>query len=633
MNFYTLFRALLIKLKQIKRNRSRLAKTYVSLFLAMLLAFSGVVAWFTSKEDILLNSQLLEMSGPDSIRQSQLQTLQSEVVIPSFKLEEASSVDGRNIFFPATFTNNVSDNNDANMKTQTEAMVYREGNAGDKNVLYAYASTDIHSSAGADTNVWIKGYRVLMKNPTTGKITEYHDKMDFDYENNVPIRQRFPDSCPVRIAVIDDSGHTPKIFDPSAKVRSAHYVTNTDAIYSITQAGVPTTRTTNLDAFSSYYYGTGNPLFVVEAGKSINLTVVAWLEGTHPHAGEYCGQELYVELEIETNVAEMEYIYLHDWSIGDVHGNDVNSSNFAQAQNWTYNNNPSGHWVAGDSLIAMSYYDTIAGTNKTTIMTLDGTEPTYGGKVFKAAIPKYVTTDISFYRLNDSYTDVPYGCVFNSWHTRAGVNDQLNPEIKNSNWKVLGDLAESRKIGSTTYSHYFTIRGNNYSTVAHDVSETSQSWSKWLSPCIGYWGTASGPIGYSGDQSSTEEQQSGGGSTTISNLNIKLDIPDSGTFPGNWYRNDLSSSGNGNYDMYATFSNDGGTTTWDAKMTTAADASSVSLNINNNSQYTTSTQIIKFRKKNRVDNTYKDDVNITYWTLQSNYNKNYSLISQTRATG
>ena len=634
MKLNTVFRAVEIKAGQIKKSRRGLVKTYVSLFLVMLLVIGSTVAWFTSKESVSIETQVLQMAGPDSIRESELQTLQSEVIIPSFKLEEASSVDGRNIYFPATFTNNVSDEETpatptkANMKTQTGAMVYREGNAGDKNKLYAYASTDIHASAGANTNVWIKGYKVILKDPSNNTTTEYHDKIDFDYDNNnVPIRQNFPDSCPVRIAVIDDSGHTPKIFDPSAKVKSQHYVTNTDAIYSITQAGVPTTKTTNLDAFSSYYYGTGNPLFTVEAGKSINLTVVAWLEGTHPHAGEYDGHELYVELEIETNVAEMEYIYLHDWSIADSAGSNVTSSNYAEAQTWS-----NGHWVADNVILAMSYYDTVAETNKTTIMTLDGTDPTYGGKVFKAAIPKYVTTDISFYRLNDYDTDVPYGCVYNSWHTREGVNDQLNSTIKNDHWKVLGDLAESRKIGSTTYSHYFTIRGNNYGYVPHNTAANSTSWAQWLSPCIGYWGTASGPIGYSDSSSGGDSSGgSGGGSTAISNLNIKLDIPDGGTFTNNWYRNDLSS--NGNYDMYAVFSNDGGSTSWEVKMTTASDASSVSLSSFSGSSFSTSTQIIAFKPKNRHNGTYKDTVNITYWTLQSNYNKNFTLINQTRATG
>ena len=228
-------------------------------------------------------------------------------------------------------------------------------------------------------------------------------------------------------------------------------------------------------------------------------------------------------------------------------------------------------------------------------MTLDGSDTTYGGKVYKAAIPKYVTTNISFYRLNDSYTDVHYGLVFNSWHTRAGVNDQLNNDIKNSSWKVLGNLAESRKIGSMTYSHYFAIRGN---------------------------GTP---------QPTTSSGGGGGTSSAITGLNIKLDIPDGGTFSGNWYRNDLGSGGN--YDMYAIFSNSGGSNPWRIKMTTASDASSVSLGDFTDSRFTSLTQIIGFVPVNRNDNTEKSTVGISYWTLQSNYNKNFTLTSATWASG
>ena len=624
MELNTVIRALKIKMKQIKKNRRGIVKAYVSLFLVMLLALVTTYAWFTAKEDVRIHTQAFQMSGSDNIHDSQFQTLQTEIIIPSFNLEEASSVDGRNIYFPASFNNNVSDNNDSNMKTQTEEMVYREGNAGDKNKLYAYASTDV-SASGVNTNVWIKGYKVSLKNPTNNTETVYRDEMELDYENGVPIRQKFPDSCPVRIAVIDDSGHTPKIFDPSAKVKSEHYVTNTDAIYSITTEGSARTRKTKLDAFSSYYYGTGNPLFVVEAGHKINVTVVAWLEGTHPHAADYCGQELYVELEIETNVSDMEYVYLHDWTVGDSE-NDISSANYASAQTRT-----SGHWLAGDSLVAMSYYDTVAETYKTTIMTVDGYDTTYGGAVFKAAIPKYVITNISFYRLNDSYTDnIHYGLIFNSWHTRQGVNDQLNNNIRNAGWKVLGDLAESRKIGSITYSHYFAIRGNGYGVVPHN--EIDENFAMWLSPCIGYWGTSSGPAADSGSSVQPTTSSGGGGSSSaINGLTIKLDIPDGGTFSGNWYRNDLGS--NGNYDMYAIFSNDGGTTKWRVKMTTASDASSVSLSSFTDSNFSTSTQIVGFVPVNRTDNSEKSTVDISYWTLQSNYNKNFTLTSATWASG
>ena len=115
MELNTVIRALKIKMKQIKKNRRGIVKAYVSLFLVMLLALVTTYAWFTAKEDVRIHTQAFQMSGSDNIHDSQFQTLQTEIIIPSFNLEEASSVDGRNIYFPASFNNNVSDNNDSNI--------------------------------------------------------------------------------------------------------------------------------------------------------------------------------------------------------------------------------------------------------------------------------------------------------------------------------------------------------------------------------------------------------------------------------------------------------------------------------------------------------------------------------------
>ena len=85
--------------------------------------------------------------------------------------------------------------------------------------------------------------------------------------------------------------------------------------------------------------------------------------------------------------------------------------------------------------------------------------------------------------------------------------------------------------------------------------------------------------------------------------------------------------------MYAIFSNSGGSNPWRIKMTAASDASSVSLSTFTDSRFSTSTQIIGFVPVNRNDNTEKSTVGISYWTLQSNYNKNFTLTSATWATG
>ena len=120
---------------------------------------------------------------------------------------------------------------------------------------------------------------------------------------------------------------------------------------------------------------------------------------------------------------------------------------------------------------------------------VDDTKNYKGYTVYKTAIPKYVDTKISFYRLSKHGDDVFDGTVYNAWHTYDGADSS----VRYSGWKILGSLASTRHIGSTTtnYSHYYAIRGNGYGTVAHN---DSNRYEQWLSPCIGYWGTETGPV-------------------------------------------------------------------------------------------------------------------------------------------
>lgn len=523
MDFKKLRQAISIKAKNSRKRFKGAAKSYVSLFIIVTLVVVGTISWFTAKDQIGINTPLMEFNTSSGIHDSEMQTLQTKIEIPYFRLEEASSVDGRNIYFPSSFFDNASDTADAlvsrsagsnspdvlvnwtttnsNMKTQTLAMRFREANAGDKNVRYAYGDADINS-AGAETKVWIKGYKVVIGDSVNDVNNEtncfvYHDKIDINstYTNQTFFPSFTPASahkeyysCPVRIAIIDDSGHTPRIFDPSAKL--ADYVDKTYAVYSVTSNGTPTLKeTTNLESFASYYYGTDKPLFKIDPGHSVNMTVVAWLEGTHPFAKEFIGKYMSISFEVETNVTQMEEIYLHDWTIGDEHTSGVNFNNYID-----YGKNKSGHsWLSGDVNIAMQYYDTVAETYKTVEMTKQTATDSQGHTVYKGAIPNYVTTDISFYRLSKNGQDVYPGTVYNSWHTFSGVNSKLSNTAKG--WRVLGDLRENRLItGSSTacYRDYYAIRGNGYSEVAHNARDR---YSKWLSPCVGYWGTSTYPIG------------------------------------------------------------------------------------------------------------------------------------------
>ena len=506
------------------------AKSYVSLFLVVSLVVIGTTAWFVAKDQVTINTPLVELKSSNGIHDDSMQTKKTELVIPNFRLEEASSVDGRNIYFPVSTTNNVNDAaaatvatttssassdtlvdwtaTNSNMKTQTEAMRFREGNAGDKNKRYAYVDTTINA-AGGETKVWLRGYNIKFGN------NEYKEELELTYNSSgKPISQVFPTpySCPIRVAIIDDSGHKPKVFDPAAHLDE--YVNNTYAVKYVTGEGVPTTQITNLKAFSSYYYGTDNPLFVIEPGHSINLTVVVWLEGTHPYARNYMGQTMTMTLEIETNVTQMEEVYLHDWTIGDTYnsvtGNTVTQSNYIAAGNYSNGDTCKCQWLASDGVdVAMSYYDEFADTYKTTIMTeLDGNNTTaaersaqglnsngkdaQGRTVYRAGIPKYVSTKISFYRLSKDNDDVIPGTIFNAWHTYTGVNGHLSSTA--TTWKnSLATLKENRSIANsaTNYVHYYAIRGNGNGNVAHNASNRYEL---WLAPGLGYWGTKTAPV-------------------------------------------------------------------------------------------------------------------------------------------
>jgi len=520
MNFKLLKKAISQKSNTIRKRFKGVTKSYVSLFMVVTLVTVGTVAWFTSRDRIGITSPSMEFNTSSGIHDDQMQTLQTEIKIPNFKLEEASSIDGRNIYFPSTMWNNPSDTQsidvayrntsstssdtdlidwsttNTRMQAQTNAMRFREANAGDKNIHYAWGDADINS-AGGETKVWIKGYKIVIGDDVTNEANcnVYHDQIDITYTNNKPTGQKFstPYSCPVRVAIIDDSGHTPKVFDPSAKIHD--YVDKTYAVYSITNDGVPSLReTANLESFASYYYGTDNPLFTIPAGGHINMTVVAWLEGTHPNAKDFIGKQMSLALEVETNVSQMEEVFLHDWTIGDTYedvNGSVTESNYISAGNF---NSSDGvvkcQWLSGDVDIAMSYYDEFAQTYKTTVMTKTSND-SKGRAVYKAAIPSYVTTKISFYRLSTYSDDVYPGTVYNAWHTYSGVSNDLN--TKTRNWQVLGTLSANRTIGSSSscYNHYYAIRGNGNGSISHKQSDRYE---KWLDPGIGYWGTASGPV-------------------------------------------------------------------------------------------------------------------------------------------
>lgn len=503
MRFRYFLRALAVKTKRRCRPDRRLAKSYASLFMVLILVLTFSFAWFTKRNTARMGTNLLEFQSASSLRINKDKSIANKITIPAFTLDETSSVDGRNIYFPlgASFT------------TTTADMFFREGNMGDENVHYVYKDFPLKGTSG-NTPVYIKSYKITVADPAgaTGTDTSvngiYQDELKVENDSNgKPLRQlRPPNQCPIRLAFIADSGVRPVVIDPSAQV--VDYADNSNAVTLVDDNGVPQLQQTAADSFSTYYYE-HTPLFVIPGGQTLNVTLVVWLEGTLENSDKYIGKEISVDIDIESNFAEMDTITFVDGSYG-----DTDSTRY-----WV--SNPDSF---GEPIIACSYEDPFSEETpkrwKTVIMRKTKDKTDSNGAEWQAEIPKKAYTNISFYRLTRQ-NGSNQATIYNAWHTRTGVGSMTNSNIPNY-WYTKGSLQESRRFLDTSTNTYYNslvytaVHGNKYSTTSVE--------SQRLSPCIGYWSYDPG----SGSSSTGGGGQSGGGggsSNTTCSTTVILRIP------------------------------------------------------------------------------------------------------------
>ena len=474
------------------------AKSYFLLFIVVLLALTSVFAWFTKVNSARFGGNLFEFESASSLRINKDQYSANRITIPAFTLDEASSVDGRNIYFPVGESFN----------TTTSEMFFREGNMGDENVRYVYKDFELKGTSG-NTPVYIKSYKIQVGDDV------YQDELKVEDDNSgKPNRQLLPpDHCPVRLAFIADSGVKPVVIDPSAQV--IDYVDNSSgAVYLTDDNGVPTLETTypnyNWNSFSTYYYE-HTPLFVIPGGQTIHVTLVVWLEGTLENCDAYIGKQISVDIDIESNFAEMDTITFVDNTLPD---NGINDGTY-NGYNWVSNDDP---------IFACSYEDPYSNEKpkrwKTVIMrktkNRTGNTASDTGGEWQCEIPKKAVTNISFYRLSKA-NGTGQATIYNAWYTRSDIMSIINTSINNSSWLTNGNLQGTRTFLDTSTNTndnaltYTAIHGNGYSSTENE--------SERLSPCVGYWnytpGSGSSSTGGGG-------QQSGGGGSTTTNCNVKV---------------------------------------------------------------------------------------------------------------
>lgn len=492
--------------------RKKLAISYVSLFLVFTLVLVTTVAWFTVKDTASINSQAFSLESSAALRVNDGQEdLSNHLVVKGFKLEEASSVDGRNMFFPS----------EGNFKDSTSAMKFREGTAGDRNKTYVYK--DFKLNADSDmTNVYIKGYNITIVSADGKTVLGKFDGSTEIIRNDkgVPVDQKVYDPCPLRLAFITDSSKTPTVIDPSALIDE--HAKNYNAVSSTNMVGSPATKLSSCKTFSDFYFYSGESLFTLLGQKPLDVTLVAWFEGAYEDQSvydKYAGASVTIDVELESNYNDMEAITFIDKTRGDKGENTP--------------------WIkTDDCIVTMQYKDTDT-TQKTVVMKYLGQIDGYN--TWTAALPKDVTTDISFFRFSTTNN-----IIYNSWHTKDNVNNELSPTAQG--WIVnnedLYPLQESRIVNGNRSLVYTAKRGNGHGV----TDDTAQR----LSPCIGYWDYSPSGSTVETTAPSPTTPTSGGGSSEDPEVNtgVYLNIPDT----KQWLRNYLTS---GAYEPYVIYNYNG----------------------------------------------------------------------------
>lgn len=492
--------------------RKKLAISYVSLFLVFTLVLVTTVAWFTVEDRASINSQPFSLESSAALRVNDGQEdLSNHLVVKGFKLEEASSVDGRNMFFPS----------EGNFKDSTSAMKFREGTAGDRNKTYVYK--DFKLNADSDmTNVYVKGYNITIVSADGKTVLGKFDGSTEIIRNDkgVPVDQKVYDPCPLRLAFITDSSKTPTVIDPSALIDE--HAKNYNAVSSTNMVGSPATKLSSCKTFSDFYFYSGESLFTLLGQKPLDVTLVAWFEGAYEDQSvydKYAGASVTIDVELESNYNDMEAITFIDKTRGD--------------------DGAENPWIkTDDCIVTMQYKDTDA-TQKTVVMKYLGTKNKYN--TWTAALPKDVITDISFFRFSTTNN-----IIYNSWHTKKDVNNELSDTAKG--WIVdnedLYPLQESRIVNGNRSLVYTARRGNGYSK----TDNTAQR----LSPCIGYWDYSPSGSTVETTSPSPTTPTSGGGSSEDPEINtsVYLNIPDT----KKWLRNYLIS---GDYKPYVIYNYNG----------------------------------------------------------------------------
>lgn len=269
-----------------KRPLRQLILSVVSLVVAFTVITSLTYSWFSVKTSTLeVNNFVLDCGK--GLRVNDTGTSQLSFSQVEKNLIPASSVDGRNLFFP-------TDGSDFSSNTAT--MTFRSANVGDKNENYIQIDFTLTAQQN-HTALYINDAKTSLQLRDQGTNLEYSKAQAASLRSalwaataedgvpNTPIVFNSTDST-VRTAAVEDVDRSTGAFISSGR-QVAH-------------------------AFSEYSFG-GTPVATLSKGIETKFSYIIWLEGTDPKCTDHVAlKDIKVELAFTTSWDKTQTIRFRD---------------------------------------------------------------------------------------------------------------------------------------------------------------------------------------------------------------------------------------------------------------------------------------------------------------------------------
>ena len=314
-----------------RHRRNTFFLSLIALIVAAATMFSVTFSWFSTKQ-ATLDAIDYKLNCGKGLRVNDSGMSNLHYSTNDRKLIPASSVDGRNIFFP-------TDGSD--FSSTTNLMTFRSANVGDKNVNYIQIDASLtaqqnHTSIYLDTSEDNDG-------PRTALMVKPSGEASYSTAKAAPLRMAIWTST-----AEDGVPNTPIVFNPLDKTVTTGAVSDVDRTTGAYISNSPQVAY----KFSEYESGK-KPLATLSKGVETKVTIIIWLEGTDPKCTDKVrDSEIKLRLAFTTSWDNTKTIRFKDETTNNWVSDLLNNSNPRQRYSLElhYDENISNGVASGDRL-------------------------------------------------------------------------------------------------------------------------------------------------------------------------------------------------------------------------------------------------------------------------------------------